>query len=669
MTQKIVLIASGTTWSVPSDFGSPNTIDIIGAGANGGAGTLCVTGGAGGAGGAFARISNAALTGGSSVHINIAAANSGSDSWLRIDGGSTAPANTSQGVLAKAASGATAGSGASSIGSLTFSGGTGGAAGSGSGGGGGGAGGPNGAGNAGQAGGGAPSAGGNGGQGDSTSGGTGGTGGNSLGGIAPTVGNPGAEYTITAGGTAGSGGGGGGTGSGGAQAGASGGNYGSGGGGGSWGGTAGGAGQQAVIIVTYTVTVASPFAPSRFSALDAPSEWIGGPSASGVLRLLTASGQPPTKEWRYNYDLGAPIWTGAPLPAPMVLLTTPVPKPFVAQAWRFNLDTGMPWSGEPADSAVINLLTAQKFFGKGGQPPTKQWRYDYDSGLPVWSGEPLDSAIISLLTAQKFFGVGGQGVQPIAEPGNDAAPTWQWVPQQNLALNAVTAVATPFAPGIPRNASDDQGWMPRGGRNNALLTPSKPIIGPQATFDFIDPPNWIGTPRLAAVLFLPAATTFFGKPGQAVARQVRDDIPLGEPIWIPIARSSGTIILSSIVVPVVALPVFPPWIHQGVEQSGYGEEAETNLRTFKPDVGRAKLHRRMSVSQDLISIEQWLTSGDWEDLKYFWRFTLSSGTKPFTWFHPRTLVAGTFKFEGAPPKLVSTIGLIYVVQYRLRQIA
>ena len=38
MTTKVVFITSGTTWTVPSDFSSTNTIDRIGGGGGGAAG-------------------------------------------------------------------------------------------------------------------------------------------------------------------------------------------------------------------------------------------------------------------------------------------------------------------------------------------------------------------------------------------------------------------------------------------------------------------------------------------------------------------------------------------------------------------------------------------------------------------------------------------------------
>lgn len=241
MTDKVILLTSGTTWTVPSDFTSTNTVVCIGPGATGvlgGPANPCCgilgSGGPGGAGGAWASVSNLSLTPLSSINIHIGAGGSGTDTWFN---GTTLAGSS---VGAKSSNGTTGGSGASSIGTSKNSGGNGGANGSGGvfAGGGGGAGGPNGAGAAGAAGNGI--SGGAGGNGDAGSGGAGGTGG--------SAGSPGTEYTITAGGTAGSGGGGGAA----MASGGAGGNYGAGGAGAFTNSFSGGVGAPGVIIVTYT---------------------------------------------------------------------------------------------------------------------------------------------------------------------------------------------------------------------------------------------------------------------------------------------------------------------------------------------------------------------------------------------------------------------------------
>jgi hypothetical protein len=246
LTKYVVLITSGTSYTLPSNWNPANNkIEAIGAGAAGSmAGGLKTNeAGAGGRGGSYARISNwpvAALT-----TLTIQVGSAGTDSWISNTG--SYPTTTAQGVLA------IGGLGAASVGTVTYLGGNGGTGESGftydAAGGGGGAAGPNGAGangtNA------ASAIGGAGGRGDNVTGGIGGTT-SSTG--APNPGGAGTEITNSIG----SGGGGGGGGIYTNYTGAAGGSYGGGGGGGAWGGSgtggaqgSGGAGGAGIIILTY----------------------------------------------------------------------------------------------------------------------------------------------------------------------------------------------------------------------------------------------------------------------------------------------------------------------------------------------------------------------------------------------------------------------------------
>jgi hypothetical protein len=283
----------GATWTVPTDWSNTNSIECVGAGAGGARGLVAVVSGPnGGGGGAYAKISNvASLTPGGSATYNIptggagagtdntSGGSPGSDTWMRIDGGGAAPANTTQGVLADSGvggtpgvvSGGTGGTTANSVGTTTFRGGNGtqqanGAFGAG---GGGGAAGPNGnGGDATYSG----TVGGTGGTGDNGSGGTGGAGGGSGSGLAGGNGNAGTEWDATHG--SGGGGGGGGTTGGGGGAGGTGGSgglYGSAGAGGGYDSGSvgnGGSGRPGLIVATYDVGFfffGLPWTPPDFS--------------------------------------------------------------------------------------------------------------------------------------------------------------------------------------------------------------------------------------------------------------------------------------------------------------------------------------------------------------------------------------------------------------------
>ncbi len=180
-----VILTTGTSWTVPSNWNSGNnTVEVIGGG--GGANTY-----QGGGGGAYAKISNLSLTPLQSVTYQVGAGGVGAngpggDTYFNSTGTATTTCGTTGGVAesvcAKGGTGQYGGLASNSIGTVTYSGGNGP-------GGGGGAAGPHGAGSAGQAG--SPY---NGGAGDNGYGGAGGVG---------AAGGNGTEW-----GTAGSGGGG-----------------------------------------------------------------------------------------------------------------------------------------------------------------------------------------------------------------------------------------------------------------------------------------------------------------------------------------------------------------------------------------------------------------------------------------------------------------------------
>lgn len=257
-----LLFHSGTTITLPADWNTANnTIHAIGAGAGGGTGG---SGGGGGGGGAWSSITNASCAASTVQNISTFTG----DMWMRIDGGSGAPASVAQGVLAKAGAvgvcvtGGAGGLASGCIGNAKNNGGTGGSSaacltcGSG-GGGGGGAGGPNAAGKNGLS---IPgrclgntAAGG---QGDGTFGGAGGT----ISGCPPTPlnGQPGTEWPTSP--TA-SGSGGGGLGS--ATA-TNGGLYGGGGGGGI---SVIGTGAQGVIVLQYVPASAGPSPATNYPVL------------------------------------------------------------------------------------------------------------------------------------------------------------------------------------------------------------------------------------------------------------------------------------------------------------------------------------------------------------------------------------------------------------------
>ena len=189
--------------TIPSDWSTTNTIEVIGGGGNGVAAVASGRGGAGGGGGGYSIKSNQSLSGNVAFNVGVAGGgpnstgdsyfcNSASNCTTGATFGSAVISGAHGGTNGSTTTGGVGGSTTNAVGDTKYAGGTGGNASSTirtPGAGGGGAGGPNGAG-----GGGAASA---------TTAGRGGSGGGGNGGRTTTGGYPGATATTTTGGTGG----------------------------------------------------------------------------------------------------------------------------------------------------------------------------------------------------------------------------------------------------------------------------------------------------------------------------------------------------------------------------------------------------------------------------------------------------------------------------------
>lgn len=255
MTKKVIVLTSGSSWTVPADFNPfMNSVELIGGGGGGGGGNTNAGAGGGGGGGGYRKIIS--YNPGSAATVTYAIGAAGSAGGANANGGAGGATSFDSANLIQAnggtggssqTNGGGGGAGAGGTGGLIgFTGGTGGAGSSGTGnrggGGGGGASGLNVNGTVGAAG-------------VSGTGGAGGAGGGpngGAGGAAGLVGGDGTVWTSNPGGVATGAGGGGGGGS--ASGGAAGGLYGAGGGGGgsnAGAGLGGGAGKAGVIVITY----------------------------------------------------------------------------------------------------------------------------------------------------------------------------------------------------------------------------------------------------------------------------------------------------------------------------------------------------------------------------------------------------------------------------------
>jgi hypothetical protein len=353
----VSVVTSGTSFTVPADYGSLVSIECIAGGANGGAANANVAAGSPGGAGAYAKITSASLTANTAYTIQIGAISTNTSVTAPSSSAIGDPANTGMKdnsgnwvVAAQAGAagfgvtgvGGLAGTAANSIGTTKNSGGAGGTssvgAGNQAGGGGGGAGGPNAAGATGQNS--VTTTFGKGGQGDGTFGGLGGQ----------TTAAVGAAGTELGGSGVGAGGGGAGA-NGGANNGGNAGNYGAGGGGGgssSVGAGTRGSGAPGVLIFTYTKAVAAaalgPVNDLFFdrTRLTQPQHWnLALPPVMAAVSVPGLNNDPLFDTVRKN--LTAERWDTRP---PQPLPHTPQESNF--RLWEANRKTGAPSSWENA---------------------------------------------------------------------------------------------------------------------------------------------------------------------------------------------------------------------------------------------------------------------------------------------------------------------------------
>jgi hypothetical protein len=128
-----------------------------------------------------------------------------------------------------------------------------------------------------------------------------------------------------------------------------------------------------------------PFRPNF--TYDDPSFWLGKSDPSAIIPLLTAikffgqGGQVPPFRANFTYD-DSSFWSWQ-YHVNSNILAGKAPSPASNYKTYFYSEDSL-WTGAPKSNDLIVLLTAAKFYGQGGQSPTKTWHYDYDVGETTW---------------------------------------------------------------------------------------------------------------------------------------------------------------------------------------------------------------------------------------------------------------------------------------------
>lgn len=97
-------------------------------------------------------------------------------------------------------------------------------------------------------------------------------------------------------------------------------------------------------------------------------------------------------------------------------------------------------------------------------------------------------------------------------------------------------------------------------------------------------------------------------------------------------------------------PAWPATLPQFVLESGYGEALPDVTIESQVDGGAPKRRRRFTTAWRPIDCAIECDATQAATFETFWGATCASGSLDFTWVHPRTRTAATFRWRGGPPQ-------------------
>lgn len=207
-----------------------------------------------------------------------------------------------------------------------------------------------------------------------------------------------------------------------------------------------------------------------------PPPWNWPTPPSGVLRLVTEGGQPPTKAWRYDPD---PIigWQ-----ASFVRNASLLAVPLRPARWLPIFADEARWQGTPYPAAITYLPVT------GTPAVPRRWRQDVVPDGPYWFWQPARMILPKVPGAARMWR---------SDVVTDL-PVWNWRPVSNALKGLSPVIAKQWRYDFAEPAI----WHRVQVRNVPLLTKTPPPSGL-----WIPPPSgetfWTGSPLIARALYLP----------------------------------------------------------------------------------------------------------------------------------------------------------------------
>lgn len=98
------------------------------------------------------------------------------------------------------------------------------------------------------------------------------------------------------------------------------------------------------------------------------------------------------------------------------------------------------------------------------------------------------------------------------------------------------------------------------------------------------------------------------------------------------------------------MPSWPASLPQFVQEQGYDESLPDQTVESPMDSGPPKSRRRFTTAFRPLRVTIWCTAEQAEDFEEFYMDDCAAGSLSFTWVHPRTQQAATFRFRKPAPK-------------------
>lgn len=116
------------------------------------------------------------------------------------------------------------------------------------------------------------------------------------------------------------------------------------------------------------------------------------------------------------------------------------------------------------------------------------------------------------------------------------------------------------------------------------------------------------------------------------------------------------------------MPAWPATLPQFVLESGYQEQLQDQVVETQMESGPVKVRRRFTKQVRTFQCQMLMTAAQHVIFESFWQTDCLGGSISFTWVHPRTRAAATFRFRTPAPQYQTVGGVNVIATFALEQL-